>query len=635
MNSTLTQDRRVAKLQTQAGENVLVLTRFDGHEGLSELFKFRIDAYSEEENVDFDKALGCPCSVTCKTYGRERVFHGILVGAEWRGLKDHFHHYRLIARPWLWLLSRTSDCRIFQDMTAPDIVQKVFKDRGFNDFLLRINESYPKLEYCVQYRETDLTFVSRLMEQHGIYYYFEHSAGKHTLVLADSKSSHKAIPALPKIPFIKFGEAQGDEHEYLTDWSSKRRFRTGQIEFNDYNDMTPSADLKSKAKGSAHYNKSDMEIYDYPAKFKVRQDGEKYAKVLLESEQALDFRRYATGDAPSLFPGGLVNLEKHPTGAENDEYLVVRASHSITNQQYRSGAAEEPDEIYSGSYELQPSKRPFRSPIVTPEPLINGIQTAKVVGKEGEEIDVDDHGRILVEFFWVRPDKDTQKKKPSCRVRVAQTWSGKQWGAQVIPRIGMEAVVEFLEGDPDRPLVIGTVYNGEYKVPYPLPANKTQSGIKSDSSKGHGGHNEFKFEDKKSSEKISVHAQKDLELEILDTEMRTIGERFSGPPVGAGSRKTTLVKGDDELEIQTGNQTITIPMGSQSTTAMLSVTHTVGMTTLTLTPATKSVESSIINDTAEVTINLTAGLAVNITAPMINLNGMVLINGMVPMVVPV
>ncbi len=628
---SLTQDKRLAKLETKAGQDVLVLTRFDGQESLGELFEFRIDAYSEEENVDFDKALGRPCSVTCKTYDADRVFHGILVEAEWQGLKDHLHHYRLVARPWLWLLTRTSDCRIFQDMTAPDIIQKVFEDRGFKDFRSSLNDSYPKLEYCVQYRETDFDFVSRLMQQHGIYYFFEHTADKHMLVLADSKSSHSTSQ---KVPFLKYGEALGEKREHLTYWSSKRRFRTGKIEFNDYDEMNPSADLKSKAKGSAGYEKSDMEIYDYPAKFKKRPDGEKYAKVLLESEQALDFRRYATGDAASLFPGKLANLEKHPTGSENDEYLVVRASHSINNQPYRSVTGEGLDDVYKGSYELQPSKRPFRNPITTAKPLIHGIQTAKVVGKEGEEIDVDEHGRILVEFFWVRPDKDTQKKKQSCRVRVAQVWSGKQWGGQVIPRIGMEAVVEFLEGDPDRPLVIGTVYNGEYKVPYSLPANKTQSGLKSDSSKGHGGFNELMFEDKKGSEKINVHAQKDLALDVLHAETRTIGQQFM-PPKGSPSRKTTLANGDDALTIQMGDQKVTIPMGSQTTSALITIQQSVVATTVTLTPASLSVDAPIINNNAEAMMNCTAGATISLTAPLINLNGMVLINGMMPVLVPV
>jgi type VI secretion system secreted protein VgrG len=234
----------------------------------------------------------------------------------------------------------------------------------------------------------------------------------------------------------------------------------------------------------------------------------------------------------------------------------------------------------------------------------------------------------------VRPDKETQKKKPSCRVRVAQVWSGKQWGGQVIPRIGMEAVVEFLEGDPDRPLVIGTVYNGEYKVPYSLPANKTQSGLKSDSSKGHSGFNELMFEDKKGSEKINVHAQKDLALDVLHAETRTVGQQFM-PPKGSPSRKTTLVNGDDALTIQMGDQKVTIPMGSQTTSALITIQQSVVATTVTLTPASLSEDAPIINNNAEAMMNLSAGAVVTVTAPLINLNGMVLINGMVPVVVPV
>ena len=584
MNSPLTQDNRLGRFDTPLGKDKLILAHMDGHEGLGELFEFRVDAISKEEDIDFDPAIGRGCSVTYKTHGAERVFHGIMVEAEWVGMKEHYYSYRCVLRPWLWLLSRTSDCRIFQDMKAPDIIKKVFTDRGFQgDFEDILKESYPTLEYCVQYRETDLAFVTRLMEHHGIYYFFKHTAEKHTLVLADQKTSHTDIPNCSKLPFIKYGEGSWDNRDHVVYWSSQRRFRTGKIEFNDYDYLKPSADLLSPAKGSAGYNKSDMEIYDYPGKYKERSDGEKYAKVLLEAEQALDRRRYASGDAASLFPGGLTMLEKHPKGSENQKYLVVRSSHSINNQPVRSiGAGQE--EIYSGSYELQPFDRQFRNQIVTPKPRIYGVQTAKVVGKEGEEIDVDEHGRILVEFYWVRPDKDTGKKKQSCRVRVAQVWSGKKWGGQTIPRIGMEAVVEFIEGDPDRPLVTGTVYNGEYKVPYDLPANKTQSGLKSDSTKGHGGYNELMFEDKKGSEKIGLHAQKDFELEVLDTETRKIGERFTSQTAGPSSRDTTLIRGDDTLTIMMGNQTTTISAGNQSTTVGLSrttmvtasETHTVG-----------------------------------------------------------
>lgn len=619
----LKQDTRFAELRTPLGKDVLVLVRFDATEGLSELFEYRIEALAAKE-VDLDAILGRPCSVTVKLYGKERHFNGIAVEAQWTGVRQEHHVYRLVLRPWLWLCSRTSDCRFFQDKTASEIIQEVWRDRGFNDFRASLNENYPKLEYCVQYRETDLAFVSRLMEQHGIYYFFEHTSDKHTLVMADSMSSHQAVPGLGQIDFIALGNSERRDRQHIYHVVSERRFRTGKVELNDYYELTPNADLKADKKGTARYNKSDMEFYDYPGKYKKKSDGEKYAKVVLEAEQALDERRHTGGNAVNLFPGGTTKLQGHHKTSENKDYLVVRCSHLYVAEHYRSGSGAA-EEDYSGNFEFLPKEnKVFRAPIVTPKPLIHGIQTAKVVGKQGEEIDVDEYGRILVEFFWDR------KKKQSCRIRVAEVWASKKWGGQFIPRVGMEVVVEFIEGDPDRPLVTGAVYNGDNKHPYELPANKTQSGVKSDSSKGGGGYNQVMFEDKKLAEEINLHAQKDYKLTILDTEVREIGERFTRQTAGSNSRKTTLLQGDDDLTIATGNQNVTIAMNQTSTIGMnrrttitTSDTTTVG-TTITITAGTSLTlicGGSIISMTpasislVSSTINMAAG-AVNIAAPL-------------------
>jgi len=623
MDAMLKQDTRFAELRTPLGKDVLVLVRFDATEGLSELFEYRIEALAAKE-VDLDAILGRPCSVTVKLYGKERHFNGIAVEAQWTGVRQEHHVYRLVLRPWLWLCSRTSDCRFFQDKTASEIIQEVWRDRGFNDFRASLNESYPKLEYCVQYRETDLAFVSRLMEQHGIYYFFEHTSDKHTLVMADSMSSHQAVPGLGQIDFIALGNSERRDRQHIYHVVSERRFRTGKVELNDYYELTPNADLKADKKGTARYNKSDMEFYDYPGKYKKKSDGEKYAKVVLEAEQALDERRHTGGNAVNLFPGGTTKLQGHHKTSENKDYLVVRCSHLYVAEHYRSGSGAA-EEDYSGNFEVLPKEnKVFRAPIVTPKPLIHGIQTAKVVGKQGEEIDVDEYGRILVEFFWDR------KKKQSCRIRVAEVWASKKWGGQFIPRVGMEVVVEFIEGDPDRPLVTGAVYNGDNKHPYELPANKTQSGVKSDSSKGGGGYNQVMFEDKKFAEEINLHAQKDYKLTILDTEVREIGERFTRQTAGSNSRKTTLLQGDDDLTIATGNQNVTIAMNQTSTIGMnrrttitTSDTTTVG-TTITITAGTSLTlmcGGSIISMTpgsislVSSTINMAAG-AVNIAAPL-------------------
>ncbi|WP_315832425.1 type VI secretion system Vgr family protein [Bradyrhizobium prioriisuperbiae] len=613
----LKQDTRLCELTTPLGKDVLVFARLDASEGLSELFEFRIECLSEQADINFDDAIGKQCTLKVKLHGKEREFSGILVEAQWLGLKGGYYDYRIVLKPWLWLLSRTTDCRIWQDKKAPDIIKEVFKDRGFNDFESKLTEegSCPKLEYCVQYRETDLNFVCRLMEQHGIYYFFKHEGGKHTLVLADSKSSHQPISGLAKIPYLPLtgSDRRGEQHIY--DWIAERRFRTGKIELNDYNYQKPNAKMISDAKGSESYTHSEMEIYDYPGKYKEKSDGERYAKIQLQSEQAMDHRRHGNGDAISLFPGGLTKLEKHLKDSQNIEYLVVRSTHSFVNETYRTGGAGDGGQhVYFGSFEFLPSDRPFRAPLVTPKPRINGVQTAKVVTKDdnsNEEIDVEELGEIYVRFFWDR------KKKRSCRLRVAQVWSGKRWGGQIIPRVGQEVVVEFLEGDPDRPLVIGTVYNDEYKLPYDLPSKKTIAGLKSDSTKGGSGYNEWNFEDKKGSEKITIHAEKDHDVTVRDTETRTIGDKA----MGGDTRKTTLKNGNDKLDINLGGQHITMTMDqtvdagiSISLTANVMIKFQVGASSITLTPAAILINAPIITATATGPMALT-GAPVNVGVP--------------------
>ena len=384
MSGSLSQDARFGELTTPLGKDVLVLVRFDGTEALSELFEFRIECLSEKPDLNFDGAIGQQCQVKIKVFDPEREFNGILVEAQWTGIEHDHHTYRLILRPWLWLLGRTTDCRIFQNMTAPNIIKEVFEDRGFNDYKSELHEesSCPKLEYCVQYRETDLNFVTRLMEQHGIYYFFKHEGGKHTLVLADSKSSHSAVPGLASVPLrAATGQFKSDE-QHLTGWISERRFRTGKVELNDYNYEKPNAQMLSDAQGSEHYQHSDMEFYDYPGKYKVKSDGERYAKIQLQSEQALDHRRHGQGLAVSLFPGGLTKLKEHSQSSQNIEYLIVQATHTFVSEHFRATSSGSNDEVYDGSYEFLPSDQPFRAPIVTPKPLIHGIQTAKVVTKD-------------------------------------------------------------------------------------------------------------------------------------------------------------------------------------------------------------------------------------------------------------
>jgi len=601
MGQKLTQDTRICELTTPLGKDVLVLVRLDASEGLSELFEYRIECLSETDDIDFNQAIGQQCSLKIKMFGKQREFHGILVEAQWLGTKSDYFSYRIVLRPWLWLLSRTSDCRIFQDRRAPDIIEEVFKEHAFNDYRFELTESwYPQLEYCVQYRETDFNFVCRLMEQHGIFYFFKHEHGKHTLILADSRSSLKPVKDLDSIPFIHQFVSERSEQQFIHSWVSERAFCTGKIELNDYNYRQSNAQMVSDAKGSEHYAHADMEFYDYPGGYKDQSIGDRYAKVRLEAEQSFDHRRRANGNAVNMYPGGTTKLERHPNSSQNIEYVVVRARHSFEVEAYRSGPPGGQGDVYEGSYEFQPSDQTFRAPFVTRKPVISGIQTAKVVTREpssSEEIDVEDLGEIYVHFFWER------KNKRSCKLRVAQVWSGKGWGGQIIPRVGQEAVVEFLEGDPDRPLVIGTVYNDQHDFPYGLPGDKTVSGLKSDSTtNGGGGYNEWRFEDKDGSEQIGIHAQKDLSVTVLDAETRTIGENLT---TGV-ARQTTLRQGDDKLDIEIGGQQISIATnqsvqaGAQisivagadiSITAGVAITLTVGASSIAITPASIVIET--------------------------------------------
>lgn len=551
MRTGATQKHRLAELKTSLGTDKLLLSSFTVQESISDLFEIDIECLSADANIDFGQIIGTQCSIRFETLSRKiRWFSGVLVEASWLGERETMSAYRLTLRPWLWLLTQTSDCRIFQNLSVTDIIKKVFDDLGLKDYELRTQENYPPIEYCVQYRETSFRFVSRLMEHHGIYYHFNHDDGRHVMVMCDARGSHDVIPPLPECRFVGMGERTRDNEEYVTTWLIGRSLQTGKVTLNGYDFNAPKAQMVHQQSAPGGYAHDKLEIYDYPEPYKLpdKEDlGKKFAQARLFAAQAQDQRRQASGNAPSLFPGGLTKITKHPVAAENNEFLVVSASHAFQGEQFSSGSGS--GGSYSGNYLLQPATRPFKQRALTPSPVIAGPQTAVVVGPKGDEIHTDKFGRIKVKFHWDRLGKDDETA--SRWVRVAQTWSSKGWGGIVIPRIGMEVVVEFIEGDPDRPLVVGTVYNGENNVPYALPANKTQSGFKTRSStKGTDSHyNELVFEDKKDAEFVRFHAEKDLNSTIEDKETRTIKGK-NKKDAGETTRDTQIEKGDDVLFVK-------------------------------------------------------------------------------------
>jgi type VI secretion system secreted protein VgrG len=607
MAPVLKQQGRTAELKTPLGKDKLALSRLDGSEGLSELFTFNIEAYSESEDVDFDGALGAKCTVTVTSSDKTRHFNGILVEAQWAGFRENLHSYHLVLRPWLWLLSRVSDCRIFASKTAPEIISDIFAKHGFATVEKKLTENYDPLEYYVQYRETDLDFVTRVMEEFGIYYFFRHEDGDHTLVLADAKSSHAPLPGGSKIPFRQV-EASRRREPHLSHWTPGRRFNTGRVVLNDYDYLKPSASLLSESESASSYQNSKLETFDYPGRYVEKSDGENLAKVRLEAEQASDNRSQGVGTVVGLFPGALMSLSDHPTGSQNREYLVVRAAHAVSTELFLSASSSDEEETYIGRYEFLPSDKPFRAPLLTPRPVVRGPQTAKVVG-DGE-IDVDEHGRIKVQFHWDRNKDDSR------RVRIGQVWSGKNWGGIFIPRVGMEVIVEFLEGDPDQPLVVGTVYNKDYQPPYDLPGEKNLAGWKSESTEGGGGYNELVFDDTKGSELIRIHAEKDMETTIENNDDQT-------------------VKNDRTITVQgTHNETIYGPMSIES---YASIELKVGASKITMTPASISISSPVITVTADASLTETSPLTTitgSVTLTLLTNVIMARLNGGTPVIMP-
>jgi type VI secretion system secreted protein VgrG len=559
--SELSQEGRIGKLTTPAGGDTFVLNRFEGTEGLGALFEFRVGALSSQANFDLDRLIGRNCDVRIKSVdGLDRHFNGVVVDANYTGGQYGLFGYQFVLRPWLHLLSRTSDCRIFSNKKPDEIITQVFSDRGFTDFRKNLTQDYPTLEYTVQYRETDLNFVCRLMEKYGIYYYFEHTESEHTLVMCDAPSRHQPVPGLQPVPLLPVTVETRRDRQQFDSWSRARALQTGKDALSDYFYDKPSRDLLAKADDHGGYEHATLETYDYPGGYDNKANGEKWAKVRVEAAQAQDDHRVAIGSAPSLFPGGNFTHANNPADSENIEYTVLRCTHSYIDQTYISASA--PPSAYAGTYEVMKSSRQFRSPLLTRRAVVVGWQSALVVadkGAESEEIDVDKKGRILVKFYWDR------KKDLSRRVRVAQFWAGKTRGAWFCPRIGDEVLVQYEDGDPDRPLVVGSVYNGENEVPTTLPDKKTHSGILTKSSKNSDGYHMLMFDDTVDKEKIKLRSQKDLMFKALNNEQRDIL-----------MNQTENIGKDETINVGMGDEDITKGGGNWTLNAFKTATINVG-----------------------------------------------------------
>ncbi len=588
----------------------LVLDGMRAMEELGRPFLIELDVSSGTAKGDLHTILGSVATVKLTHPDKAtRYFSGIVARMTYDGLTGGAYRYRVELRPWIWLLSQEQDCCIFSSKSPWDIMTGLFRDQGFTDFADKRQNSAGDtvLDYCVQYRESTFHFVTRLMEQFGIYYYVTHADGSHTINFADDPNSHTAVATA--IPYRYDETRYKSEDDFIWDWSAEAQIQPGAVTYREYNFTTPKADLTAKSIIAGGHTYGSSEVYDYPGLYDVAANGTTLAQVQMQDLNSRRLFYGGTSNARSLGAGVKFTLSGFPDEAVNQDYLVTHSVCTITAEETRSQKPDDLRDTFTCVLRAVPGTRQFRLSPQTPRPVIRGPQTARVAGESGQEVTTDQYGRIKVKFPWDR--RTTEDENSSCWIRVAQIWAGVAWGAMFIPRIGQEVVVEFLEGNPDRPLVTGQVYNADMTVPYTLPDNKTRSTIKSNSSLNGGGFNELRFEDKKGSEEVFFQAQKDYNVTVLNNQTVTItqdstttvskgnrsvtvsqgddthtvsaGKRESTisqgneiVTVSQGDRKVTVSTGGDTLTVSQGDHTITVSAGKSSITAMQSITLSVG-----------------------------------------------------------
>lgn len=594
---------------TQVGQYKLLASNFRGREAVSEMFRFQVDALTHLGSLEFQQILGQTVTISIQgKSGSERYFNGLIVGLTQSVKEELFTFYRLEIAPSLWTLTRTTQSRIFQQKSVKDILQAVLT--GFDVDLSGLTGDYQPREYCVQYRETDFNFASRLMEEEGIFYYFNHSNGSHQMVLGDSNTSFQKIPFQDTVSY-ETGRGGGYKEDRILAWEKSQDLRSGKTTLWDFTFEMPDKNCQTvqnppssiQAGTVAHQlsvNKSSWELYDYPGLYAKRFDGidkggseqtsqlnkiftdnDRTSKIRMEAETAASLTIIGESLHPGFTPGYTFTLDKHFT--DDGEFILLAVEHDA----HQSFTMDDEPFRYTNRFRAIPKALNYRPQQTAPQPVVNGPQTAIVVGPPGEEIFTDKYSRVKVQFRWDR--QGSNDANSSCWLRVATHWAGKQWGAIHIPRIGQEVIVGFIEGDPDQPIIIGSVYNADNMPPYTLPDNKTQSGIQTRSSLGgaSANFNQILFEDKKDSEMLTIHAEKDQThyIEHDDTQFvgndRTTDIKHDETRHVYHDRTTTIdndetktvhgketitIDGNQTLEITQGNQTNTLDIGDQSTT---------------------------------------------------------------------
>ncbi|KVH38633.1 type VI secretion system tip protein TssI/VgrG [Burkholderia cepacia] len=561
---------RVFTLDSPHGDDLKFHT-LDGSDELGRLFEFRIEALADSHSLSLKDMLGKPVTVRIEQQDLStRYLNGIVARASLAGRRaERYYGYELIVRPWMWLATRRSDCRIFQNKTVPEIVQEVLSTYGF-PIESHLAETYVPRDYCVQYNETDAAFVSRLMEFEGIYFWFRHAEDTHTLMLGDAMSSHTVLPGYGTIPYIARDRTAIADEEHIDGWLPAQVVSVGKHQTTDYDYTKPRADLSSQKVDPRGHDHDSFASFEWPGGYRDDAPGAHYSRVRLEEQQAEHERASADTDVRGVAPGYLFTLAHCPRADQNREYLIVRCQYRFQENAYASDQGAEAV-VHQTMMLVQPSSLPYRSPRDTPRPRTNGPQTATVVGPPGEEIWTDQYGRVKLQFRWDRYGQSNQDS--SCWVRVSSPWAGGGFGGVQIPRVGDEVVVDFLNGDPDEPIVTGRVYNGEKMPPWGLPGSATQSGLLSRSSPGgtteHA--NAFRFEDKKGAEQLWMHAERNFDAETELDHSLSVGNNHTHT---VGNDETMQVKNNRQRSVGQ-NETVNI---GQNRVAQIGANETHGVT---------------------------------------------------------
>ncbi len=611
--SNLTSTTRQTVMTIDLGGEQVLLKSIVATEALGQLFDFTVAFVAPLGEVDLLPHLGKPVLVTAREEEElQRYFHGILTEGRFVKESPTGFHYELTVKPWAYQLSQNSDFAIYQELDAVSIVKRVFAEANMSDVdYTRLSRARAKRTYTVQYRESDFAFVSRLLEQEGIYYFFEHSADRHVMVLCEGPSSHRpgTPPALTFNPdainIYNVGSVQRSESRkhFVQHWHESVASGThARVMARDFDFERPEKPLEAKAEGRGHHPGDATETFVYPGRWVDEGEGAKLGQVALDAQRAMRKRYSGQSQAAALHCGSTVAITDHPNVRMNRDYLITKAVHSLTAESYRTGD-EEKIEDYNVVIDAIPSDTVWAPPQVTPQPVARGLDTAIVTGPEGEEIFTDQYGRVKVRFHWDRAD--TPGEKSTCWIRVSQTGG---LGNVILPRVGHEVLVDFLDGDPDRPLVVGRVFNRRHMPVYPLPENKTRAVWRTKTygptgqyaeaeelDSGKPSSNEIRFEDKGGSEEMYIHAERDMNTRVRLNQTHNTGRNHSAR---VGNDRSCRVGNHDTMDV-VGKQVVTV--GATQTVTVTGDMMLESKAKITL----KVGGSTIVMDSAGITIKAT------------------------------